>query len=311
LYDDGRLNCKTITAQANIKTREMVADGTHPFLDMANIIKGQKALGRKHYGKTWLEEKVGWLLTEKLNIEVEPQFPIPKSVDSMGRQRYYFADFKIKGHDIIIECDGENWHQDVEADYERQKYIESLGYTVIRFTGKQIKDELIACGEEVKRILANHNGEYIFMDIKVLKVVISESRRTHTLYNLSVDKDESYIAKGYAVHNCGHSTVPYFPDLDDNAEKVREYSRTAGAVSDQKQRELDAYYADQKVKAARRKDRNEWEAAKTAAPGVTPKSFSGFRSAKRANGDKYKAIKSQVRSAGSADTGTVEIDVTL
>lgn len=104
------------------------------------------------------------------------------------------------------------------------------------------------------------------------------------------------FAGGYnTIHpNCGHSTVPYFPDLDDNAVKVREYSRTAGTVSDQKQRELDAYYADQKVKAARRKDRNEWEAAKTAAPGITPKSFSGYRATKRANGEKYKAIKQKL-----------------
>lgn len=292
-YDAG-LDAYAITKNANIKTRQMVKDGTHPFSNLDNIIKGQKSLGSKHFGKTWIEEKVGWYLSEKLGIEVEPQFPIPKSLDTMGRQRYYFADFLIKGHKIVVECDGENWHTDIEKDSERQRFIENLGYTVIRFTQKQIKENLSACGDEVLRVLANHNDKYVFMDAVVTDIIISESKRTHTLYNFSVDKDESYIAKGFVVHNCTHSAVPYFEEFDDNAAQLRRESNRSFNIDPRSKASIDAYNKDQSIKAARRLDRNEFEKAKLLAPKETPKSFSGFRSVKRSNSQRYLDIKAKL-----------------
>lgn len=94
--------------------------------------------------------------------------------------------------------------------------------------------------------------------------------------------------------NCAHVCVPYFPEFDDNAEKVKEYSKTAGKMDPKKQIEVDRYNKDQKIKAERRKDRNEWEAAKIAAPDETPKTFSGYRAMKRAGNDRYKSIKAKL-----------------
>ena len=34
----------------------------------------------------------------------------------------------------------------------------------------------------------------------------------HTLYNLSVEEDESYIAKGMVVHNCRCIALPTMPE---------------------------------------------------------------------------------------------------
>jgi hypothetical protein len=290
-YDDGDIDRFAITHNANIKTRQMLKDGTHPFNDIEVIKKGQRTLGAKHYGKTWLEEKMGWYLTEKLGIDVECQYPIEKSIDSMGRQRYYFADFAIKGHKIIIECDGENWHKDIEADAERQKFIESQGYTVLRFTGKEIKENLEACGQEILRVLANHNDEYTFIDIPIKTVTIHKARRTYALFNLSVDKDESYIAKGYVVHNCDHVAVPYFPEFDPNAEQLKIDSNKPFEIDPAKQKSIDAYNKGQDIKAKLRADRDEWLKARSAAPNETPKTLSAYRAVKKADNERYQTIK--------------------
>lgn len=56
-----------------------------------------------------------------------PQYPI-------GR---YFADFANPVAGVVIECDGEKWHQDSAKDKARQSQIEALGWTVYRIGGRQ------------------------------------------------------------------------------------------------------------------------------------------------------------------------------
>jgi hypothetical protein len=94
--------------------------------------------------------------------------------------------------------------------------------------------------------------------------------------------------------NCAHVAVPYFPEFDDNAEQVKKDSNKPFTLDPKKQHEVDAYNADQKVKADRRKDRNEWQSALLAAPNDTPKTFSGYRAVKRAGNERYKAIKAKL-----------------
>lgn len=57
-----------------------------------------------------------------------PEFPIGK----------YFADFADPIHKIVIECDGKQYHTDIEKDKNRQSEIEKLGWVVLRFNPAQI-----------------------------------------------------------------------------------------------------------------------------------------------------------------------------
>jgi len=57
-----------------------------------------------------------------------PEFPIGK----------YFADFADHIHKIVIECDGKEFHSDLENDKIRQSEIERMGWVVLRFDAKQI-----------------------------------------------------------------------------------------------------------------------------------------------------------------------------
>lgn len=54
----------------------------------------------------------------------------------------YIADFCAPGQKIIIELDGEPHRSQQEADAERTQYLESLGYTVVRFWNSQVEKDL-------------------------------------------------------------------------------------------------------------------------------------------------------------------------
>jgi len=107
--------------------------------------------------------------------------------------------------------------------------------------------------------------------------------------------DEAFKGGYSTIHpNCTHRAVPYFPQYDDNAEELKKASNKPFNVDNRSKASIEAYNRQQAIKTARRNDRNEWEQAKLAAPNETPRTFSGFRSMKKADGDKYKAIKEKL-----------------
>ena len=64
----------------------------------------------------------------------------------------YEVDAIIMGARIVIECDGEYWHSlpgRPEKDAKRDRYLESRGYLVLRFTESEIKHDVESCGQIV------------------------------------------------------------------------------------------------------------------------------------------------------------------
>lgn len=70
----------------------------------------------------------------------------------------YRADFVVGGDyetenglTLIVECDGHDYHsskEQIKKDNERQREIENLGYTFIRFSGSEIYNDVEKCVEE-------------------------------------------------------------------------------------------------------------------------------------------------------------------
>jgi hypothetical protein len=58
---------------------------------------------------------------------------------------------------LIIECDGHEFHEKTKAqaarDKKRDRTLQSLGYVVIRFTGSEVYNDPIACAEEALECL--------------------------------------------------------------------------------------------------------------------------------------------------------------
>lgn len=71
----------------------------------------------------------------------------------------YRADFVIglvefpDAQRIVIECDGHDYHERTKEqashDRKRDRYMQSAGYKVFRFTGSDLFRDAIACAEEV------------------------------------------------------------------------------------------------------------------------------------------------------------------
>lgn len=73
----------------------------------------------------------------------------------------YRADFAIPNCRILIEIDGYEWHKTREqltADAKRQRVLTAAGWTVVRFTGREIYAGAANCAAEVARIIVGRSG---------------------------------------------------------------------------------------------------------------------------------------------------------
>ena len=83
------------------------------------------------------QEQKLWELLRKKNfngLKFTRQYPIGK----------YIVDFACRRRKIIIEIDGgqHNENENIQYDNERTKYLENLGYKIIRFWNNEIDSNL-------------------------------------------------------------------------------------------------------------------------------------------------------------------------
>ena len=108
------------------------------------------------YDTSPLEEKM-YQEMKRRKIETERQW----FVRTGGKN--YCLDFGVfcrKGN-IDIECDGEEYHTLPDAlarDKERNNKLTSFGWSVLRYTGKQINRNLGNCFIEIERTIDNLGG---------------------------------------------------------------------------------------------------------------------------------------------------------
>lgn len=87
----------------------------------------------KHFkGETSIEQRI--------RIELEKLKEPFKQEIRFGRFR---ADFYLPNRNLIIECDGSYWHRDIkikERDKRKDKFLQALGYKIIRFSEESIRN---------------------------------------------------------------------------------------------------------------------------------------------------------------------------
>ncbi len=148
-YKNGIRDPYQITMKAHDAMHILLDKGEWSLQQPENHIKSQRELGRRNYGKTWLEEKLGWALT-KLRVKFESQYPIRYGIDILNRNRYYFPDFAIPESNLLIECDGGYWHKNKKRENLRESRLKELGWDIIRFSDTEIKSDLMGCANKVK-----------------------------------------------------------------------------------------------------------------------------------------------------------------
>ena len=87
-------------------------------------------------------EKMFFLQARRMGIDLEPQH----EVNVAGKT--YRIDFVYPGKPIAIELDGHDYHKTKEqrtADAQRERALQSMGWTVIRFTGTEIYHDAPKC----------------------------------------------------------------------------------------------------------------------------------------------------------------------
>ena len=87
-------------------------------------------------------EKQFFLQARRMGLDLEPQH----EVNVAGKT--YRIDFIYPGKKIAIELDGHDYHKTKEqrtADAQRERALQSMGWTVIRFTGTEIYHDAPKC----------------------------------------------------------------------------------------------------------------------------------------------------------------------
>jgi len=178
---------------------------THPFKIIRNdpvrfketLKKAHQAIGRNHNGKTYLEKKVEWFLSTN-GIPYESQW----FYEYNGKKAW--ADFYLKQCKCVIECDGEYWHSTKKAianDKEKDISLKKQGYTVLRFTGDQIRNNFEIVASKIRELNCILSVSIKTIEKRHLKPRLKNSKE-QIVYNLSVEGDNSYIANSIVVHNC-------------------------------------------------------------------------------------------------------------
>jgi very-short-patch-repair endonuclease len=60
-------------------------------------------------------------------------------------------DFALINEKIGIECDGEKWHRNKKRDNFRDYMLKRAGWQIFRFSGTEIKNNVILCVDKIKR----------------------------------------------------------------------------------------------------------------------------------------------------------------
>jgi len=103
--------------------------------------------------KTNIEEMMAKSLQEN-NIESSYNFPI--------RSKHgYILDFAVVDLKIDIECDGEAWHKlGNSRDHKRNCVLRNMGWTILRFRGKEILENSDVCIAKIKYTIRRRSKEY-------------------------------------------------------------------------------------------------------------------------------------------------------
>lgn len=119
----------------------------------------------------------------------------------------YAIDIAFINEKIAIEIDGKYHLDRKEHDQKRTDFLNSLGWTVLRFglgSDSVSKTNIVS---KISAIMSNHDGIYSFQETEILDIKHSKTSKRSRIYCLTVEEDESFIARGIVSHNCRHHLV--------------------------------------------------------------------------------------------------------
>lgn len=131
------------------------------------------------------KEQIRFNMQRVKNKDSEIELTLRKALWNLGlryrknvKSIFGHPDIAFIGKKIAIFCDSEFWHgydwerrkydfkvrqdfwipkieRNIERDYEVNKKLESEGWTILRFWGNEIKSDVSACAEKIKKAVEN------------------------------------------------------------------------------------------------------------------------------------------------------------
>ncbi len=192
---------RKVTLKARQVYNDKYPNNSSPFFSEESKIKANITNGKK---ATFIERKLRHFL-DTLGIKYSIDFSIKTDLrKSNGYFKFYFPDIYIPSLNIILEADGEVWHNKEKDKIRDGKIKELIGADVFRFTDTEIRNEGGKVFNKIKNIVNNHSGNFKHIEVEIVGIeeVKRVSNSYKTLHNFSVEEDESYVADGIVVHNC-------------------------------------------------------------------------------------------------------------
>ena len=162
-----------LTANAR-KAIEDKYQGQRPWMAEA-LKKAKSANGKK---RSFIARKLEHLC-KSLGVDVKTGVFLKNNGKFRNNVVGYFPDLLIPDLKIVLEADGENWHNDAEYDSNRDKDIlDCYGYETFRFTEDEINNHGDMVYNRLKRLFKNPRGQIVSRGVKVVYVKqVSRSNR--------------------------------------------------------------------------------------------------------------------------------------
>jgi len=108
------------------------------------------------FNESPLEDKL-WYAFKEEQIEAERQEEVR---DRRGNYRLDFAIYCRDGK-IDVECNGDKWHakrETIPKDNARNNFLTSRGWSVLRFSSREINGHLTNCLDKIKKTINQYGG---------------------------------------------------------------------------------------------------------------------------------------------------------
>lgn len=104
---------------------------------------------------------------------------------------------------IVVECDGQEFHRDIDRERDRDKFFTDAGFTVLHFTGSEIWRDCTGCADAVivhachqlwqsPLELDWHTGAFVPTDLEALSVPLRASiDRAHWAFQEKPEGDHA------------------------------------------------------------------------------------------------------------------------
>lgn len=139
----------------------------------------ERLTNSKEFNDLFLESPIEERLWTKLK---ENDMAAERQYMYQTAESFYYLDFALfcKERNIDVECDGDTYHQSVDAvnyDKSRNNKLEEFGWAVLRYPTNEIANNVDSVISQIKRTINQHGGLEIVSDNKTFKYFLKDDEQ--------------------------------------------------------------------------------------------------------------------------------------